>query len=360
MSRPLKRVAVSLFITVDKQLKIWYIKILNFIFNRRNGLSLSEKQDSFIGWKSEDGKLEVVGVAGKTRSGHVVYKVTCTECSKDIELFPDRYFTSLKYVLERGSQPCGCSGRYHYNAEQYLIKARRIVGKAFKITKYDEEFHGNETRVACECTVDGHSWTARINNILNGKGCPACAIRKLTDKNRLDYEAATDVCFKICVEEGYTPLGFLGGYKNNKSRFSYMCPIHGLKAASYVKFVIKGTRCPCCAKYGYCKNKSGSFYVVKWTKENDSFIKFGITNQKVSSRISAQHAKTNYKPNILFIARFNDGSLPPEIENRIKSSGLIMGVISKDLFPDGFTETLKTDDLQCLEDLIIQILTEMR
>ena len=50
-----------------------------------------EKAEDFIGWKSPDGKLEVIGIAGK--QGYIsTFKVICTECSKDKELFPDGYF----------------------------------------------------------------------------------------------------------------------------------------------------------------------------------------------------------------------------------------------------------------------------
>ena len=58
-----------------------------------------EKAEDFVGWKSPDGKLEVIGIAGK--QGRITtFKVTCTECSKDPELFPDGYFVSLKGDFE--------------------------------------------------------------------------------------------------------------------------------------------------------------------------------------------------------------------------------------------------------------------
>ena len=58
-----------------------------------------EKAEDFIGWKSEDGKLEVIGIVKKSK--HTTFKVTCTECSKDKELFPDGYFVSTKSNLKK-------------------------------------------------------------------------------------------------------------------------------------------------------------------------------------------------------------------------------------------------------------------
>lgn len=76
-----------------------------------NVVTIKKKQqraENFIGWKSEDGKLEVIGIAGK-QGNITTFKVTCTECSKDPELFPDGYFISRKGRLVRGQKPCGCS-----------------------------------------------------------------------------------------------------------------------------------------------------------------------------------------------------------------------------------------------------------
>ena len=60
-----------------------------------------QKAEDFIGWKSPDGKLEVVGIAGK-QGKITTFKVTCTECSKDKALFPDGYFISTKGNLVSG------------------------------------------------------------------------------------------------------------------------------------------------------------------------------------------------------------------------------------------------------------------
>lgn len=316
----------------------------------------AEKEDKFIGWKSKDGKLEVIGIAGKTNKGRSIYKVICNVCSKDKELFPSGYFISLKYSLENGKEPCGCSGKYQYDYEQYIIRVKREVGSRIIILGCAEEFHGNETRVNCKCPVDGHVWTARLNNLLNGKGCPKCARTALTKKKMTNDQTALKTCINICLIENYKPIGFLKGYENNRSKFTYRCPYHGIQEVTYSKFVLKGTRCPSCAEYGYNPNKPGSFYVVKWTKDDHSFIKFGITNQKVKARIGTQNGKTEYIHEFLFVANFDDGNIPLNIEDHIKSSNLTRGVISKQLFSDGFTETINTEDLHILEDLIADVL----
>ena len=87
-----------------------------------------ERAEDFIGWKSEDGKLEVTGIAGK-QGRNTTFKVKCIECSKDHELFPDGYFISLRQHLVNGAKPCGCSKSPKWVDWQYLILARRIGEK---------------------------------------------------------------------------------------------------------------------------------------------------------------------------------------------------------------------------------------
>lgn len=115
-----------------------------------------EKADDFIGWKSEDGKLEVIGIAGKDKWGGSLFKVTCSECSKDPELFPDGYFVSLKGELVRGQKPCGCSKSPKWYDWQFLILARRAGEKKdFIIHGFAEPFKNVHTKLNLECLKDG-------------------------------------------------------------------------------------------------------------------------------------------------------------------------------------------------------------
>lgn len=316
-----------------------------------------EKPENFIGWKSPDGKLEIVGIADKTdRNGRKLFKVTCAECFKDLELFPDGYFISTKGNLVRGQKPCGCARSTQWEGWQYLILAKRAgEKKGFIVNGFAEEFKNAKTKLNLECLKDGHKWTASINEIVNGsKGCPECA-----GNARPTEQEALQKCIDICKEMGYAAVGFVNGYKNQRSRFEYTCKIHGKQNVSYTNFVNNGRRCNGCSITGYSTNKQGSFYIIQWTKDNRSFIKFGITNQKELSRVKTQKRQTEYKYKKIWSATFDDGSIPLHIENYIKNSGIEVGVISKEEFPDGFTETINTDNLHVLECLIIESVSQL-
>lgn len=239
-----------------------------------------EKPEDFIGWKSEDGKLEVIGIIEKSK--HTKFKVTCTECSKDSELFPDGYFVSQKGNLVDGKKPCGCSKGPKWVDWQYLILARRVgEKKGFIVHGFAEEFKGNKTKLNLECLKDGHKWTASIYNIVNnGRGCSKCSgVYKPTEQEALQK------CTDICKEMGYTAVGFVDGYKGvDSTRFEYVCKNHGKQNVNYNNFVNQRTRCGGCAKdkqkelgngngyYPERKDETDYLYVLNF---NHKFIKVG-------------------------------------------------------------------------------------
>ena len=313
------------------------------------------KSEDFIGWKSPDGKLEVIGIAGK-QGTNLIYKVTCTECSKDKELFPDGYFVSKKCNLLKGQKPCGCSKQPKWKPFQYLMLACRAAKDRFIVHGFAEEFHGKSTKLNLECLKDGHKWTASITSVINvGNGCPKCNV----EQKKTPEHIALQKCIDICKEMKYDAIGFIEGYKNACSRFEYNCKIHGKQSVRYNDFVNKGTRCGGCSITGYSTSKQGTFYVYQWIKDNHSFIKFGITNQKELSRIKRQKRETKYNYKKVWSATFEDGFIPLYIENYIKNSRIEIGVTSKEDFPDGFTETTSISNLVVLDSLIVDSLVSL-
>lgn len=163
-----------------------------------------EKVEDFVGWKSPDGKMEVIGIHGK-QGAKTLFKVTCTECSKDKELFPDGYFVSQKSHLVSGTKPCGCSNIPKWFVWQFLILARRAAKDMFIVHGFAEEFKNVRTKLNLECLKDGHKWTASINDIINnGTGCPKCA-----GNAKPTEQEALQKCINICKEMNYDVVGFV-------------------------------------------------------------------------------------------------------------------------------------------------------
>lgn len=235
-----------------------------------------QKAEDFIGWKSSDGRLEVRGVCGKNKHNQTLFKVTCTECSKDPELFPDGYFVSLKGDLTKGVKPCGCSKKPEWKDWQYLILARRAAKDRCIVHGFAEEFKNQNTKLNLECLKDGHKWTASVHSIINiGNGCAKCSgVYKPTEQEALQK------CIDICKEMYYDVIGFVDGYKNNMSRFEYNCKIHGKQKVSYNNFINLGSRCVGCAKdlgngngyYPERKDEQDFLYILNF---DSKFIKVG-------------------------------------------------------------------------------------
>lgn len=242
-----------------------------------------EKPEDFVGWKSEDGLLEVVELLEK--SNHPKFKVICHNCKEDKELFPKGYFISTKSNIIKEKKPCGCSKCPKWNQAQFLVLASRASEGRFTILGLAEEFHGQNTKLNLECLIDGHKWTASINNIINhGRGCPKCARNMLGNTQRINEQKALDRCTEICKTKNYKPIGFISGYKNVHSRFNYVCQTHGKQSVSYNNFVKHGSRCKGCwlekqkdlgngnGYYPERKDEQDFLYVLNF---NDKFIKIG-------------------------------------------------------------------------------------
>jgi hypothetical protein len=238
-----------------------------------------EKPESFVGWKSKDGKLEVIGIADQTeRSGRKLFKVTCTECNKDKELFPDGYFISTKGNLKAEKKPCGCSIKTGWTQQQYLILVNRAGEGRFIVHGFVGDFAGANTKVKLECLKDKWIWIANINHVINDKsGCPKCSI----EQRRVPENIALQKCTDVCKEMNYTPVGFVDEYTSaHNARFEYMCAKHRKQEVIYNSFVNTGRRCVQCAKdlgngngyYQDRKDEQDFLYVLDF---DSKFIKVG-------------------------------------------------------------------------------------
>lgn len=290
---------------------------------------MRSKKEDFIGWKSPDGNLEVIGIAGKGKDGRTLYKIACKLCSEDKELFPVEYFISNKNNLVYNNQcPCGCSFSPKWNKEQYIILAKREAKERFIIHGFTEEFNGVYTKISCECIIDGFKWETSLNTIINkGCGCKECAKREISSKHR--NKEAIGNCIKACDEEGYTFVGFDKGYKNSFSRLKYICPVHGEKHVSYNNFVNHGSRCPDCAKeefsfYGYYKDrvdKLDNLYILNF---DNNYIKVGrsfeVKNRLVTLRYDS--GCKNIKVMRVYRAKHSDVfKIEQEIHTELRAKG---------------------------------------
>lgn len=310
--------------------------------------------DDFIGTTFNDGKLVVTGWNGERLcNSSKVYQCHCSVCSGDKELFGDAVFKSTKRSLVTGSLPCGCSKQTRWSADQYrVLISRKASGKYSAVVPDDAK---NYTKVSCTCNAVGcgRTWEASITNLLSvGTGCKKCAYKTRT----IPESTAIERVLKICSEKNFRFLGFKDGWNGSHSRLLLTCHCGHTWSPIYTDVVNTGCGCPSCAKTGYDSSKRGWLYCYLWTNPdtNEQFLKYGITNYP-KQRLTQQKSNTKYKPKQLCSIPFDDGEIPPDIERAIdlhKRSNNIPSPVTKEMFPDGHTETLPIEEWSFIANLI--------
>ncbi len=312
-----------------------------------------EKAEDFIGKTFNNDKLMVVEVYQKGK--HTTFKVTCTECSKDKELFPDGYFITTKSNLVKGSKPCGCSKKAQWLDWQYLILARRIgEKKGFIVHGFAGPFKNVYTKLNLECLKDGHRWTASIHSVINnGSSCPKCS-----GNLELTEQEALQKCVDICKEMNYDMVGFGDGYKGAyKTTLNYNCKVHGKQTVTYKNFVYNATRCKGCWKdrkkelgnfYGYYPERKDEIDFLYILNFNNKFVKVGRSFD-VAERIiglkSLSKIKSIHKLRIFTATHQEIYDFEQELHNELRERNF-------QHYVDWSTECFENDSLYILNKIL--------
>ncbi|MGL4763828.1 MAG: hypothetical protein ACRC2N_02120 [Aeromonas sp.] len=119
-------------------------------------------------------------------------------------------------------------------------------------------------------------------------------------------------------------------------------------------------KCPACASSAYSNGfdptKAGSCYLFRWEhpETGHQFLKFGITNRKVETRITEQQAKTAYKPFQIVNVAYPSGHVAKELERDLDGLQKATGgpYMGRGVFGRGHTETMSMEHEQAIKDLI--------
>ncbi|EHM6953339.1 hypothetical protein KGV31_002138 [Vibrio parahaemolyticus] len=177
---------------------------------------------------------------------------------------------------------------------------------------------------------NGHDYFSTACNFRAGKRCSICA-GKSKDAARTEFK-------KLLEENGYKQLS---EYKTARKNIKVVCDnghIHNTTPTNFKR----GVRCPHCKRRGggYNCQKHGIFYLVRWTKDEHSFLKFGITSKlSIDDRIKRQSRYSDYVAEVVIARYYISGETPLRIESIIKST-MNTAVISEEQFGDGYTETV--------------------
>jgi hypothetical protein len=141
--------------------------------------------------------------------------------------------------------------------------------------------------------IRGHQWTANLNRIRSGDGCPHC------------YGNVPLTLDEINQRLSIRGIILSDGFQNTMSSATFTCEKHHTWEA-IVSNVLHGSGCPSCAEYGFNTEKPAEFYYARifQTTQNPELWMIGITNRTFEERYTI---KDHDKMELLYRKKFQHG-----------------------------------------------------
>ena len=123
-----------------------------------------------------------------------------------------------------------------------------------------EEYKGNKVNILCRCKVCGNEWMVRPGNLLSGKGCSVCAIRRNTIR-----QTKTQPDFVAELAENNPTVDALEPYQNMNTKILFRCRKCQYEWPAKPGHVLKGHGCPVC---GGSMRKDHDTFIAQLAKIN--------------------------------------------------------------------------------------------
>lgn len=139
------------------------------------------KAEDFIGTSIINKKGNVLFILDfhdtKEKSGERKFKVVCSECSKDLELFPEGYFVSTKTNLRANKTPCWCIKSKPDIRQAEIITKRIINNSPYEFISIDfYEKKNSPYTVTLRCVEHDKMFNILYSTLISigTKGCDSC------------------------------------------------------------------------------------------------------------------------------------------------------------------------------------------
>lgn len=229
--------------------------------------------------------------------------------------------------------------------KEFIEKAKAKHGDEYIYEKasYVSAFQ----KLTVTCKVHG-DWLVRPDaHTRSGHGCPECKKLKIRAANGHTTEQVV-AAFQSVHGDRYDYS--LVKHVRDHERVTVICRSHGAFECSPANHKA-GKGCPACGQYGYRPNKPGSLYILN----NENFVKVGITNAEVQTRVDQINRTTSDKFKIVASYSYQDGRVPKDIECQMLKHLRQMCRQSEQTF-DGSTECFEDADV----DAVLGILESIR
>lgn len=285
-------------------------------------------------------KNPAVEVLGEIINDRTKVLCRCKVCGYKWETTPNK--------LKQGRNCLKCSRIKHANKLR-LTHAEQVaaIAKAKPDVEVLGEIKGDLIKVLCRCLVCGHEWGVQPRQLKRGKGCPACAGKKLTHTDHVatiskvnpDVEVLGEIinvrtkvlcrCKVCCHEWEAKPSELKKGYGCPRCKKVKMANARRLPHAEHVAAINKvnhnieileeitninkkvkcrcaicrhewgarpaelkrGHGCPKCAKTGFLTHDVGKLYIMVDDLELPTMIKIGVSVREDRSKQVLQSAR---------------------------------------------------------------------
>lgn len=131
--------------------------------------------------------------------------------------------------------------------EEFLKQVKTIHGDKIDFSKM--VYTWRRGKVDVKCNICGHEWAPRADSLLNGYGCPVCAIKMIAEKNKMTNKTFIEEAQKTHGEKyDYSLVDMTNRREDGK--VGIICPEHGIfwmLPSEHIKS--HGHGCPECGHY---------------------------------------------------------------------------------------------------------------
>lgn len=156
-----------------------------------------------------------------------------------------------------------CANNVRKTNEQYLCE---IKEKGINVVPL-EKYVNHKTPILHRCIIHNYDWTTTPERVLNGKGCPRCAIEKSAiARTRTQKEYIQEV-FQINPN-----IEVVGKYVNASTKIEHRCLIDGYVWNTTPDAILQWHGCPLCSGHML---KTTEQYVAEIKKININIVVIG-------------------------------------------------------------------------------------
>ncbi|EPQ9499982.1 hypothetical protein ACUYQI_000687 [Salmonella enterica subsp. enterica serovar Braenderup] len=257
---------------------------------------------------------------------NVVYKNSHTKVLITCPIHGDYEQRPTNHLQGRGCRKC--SNVERYTTESFIEKAKSVHGDRFEYNS--TVYKSAHSFVTITCKIHG-DFEQRPSSHLSGVGCAKCRDDQfrmtkeefeqkanLIHDNKYNYDSVVYI-------DGITPVDII-------------CSTHGIfKQQPHTHLTDHG--CPKCSVFGFDKKSHGFFYIQKLSIDGNTIgFKYGIA-KNITKRMKNQSSKSSCQHDIVF-EYGADGEIIFDLERFVVDKLKKYDTISKEIVPDGYTETI--------------------